>query len=80
MQTYTTALIGNPAVIPVIKMRYVLYARKSTEQDEKLALSIESQVKEMLAIAERENLEIIDIRREAHSAKIQDKDPYLKKF
>lgn len=51
------------------KVRYCLYARKSTESDEKQALSIDSQVKEMLAIAERENLEIVDIRREAHSAK-----------
>lgn len=55
--------------MPTIKVKYCLYARKSTEQDEKQALSIDSQVKEMLRIAERENLEIIDIRREAHSAK-----------
>lgn len=46
-----------------------MYARKSTESDEKQALSIDSQVKEMLQIAEREELEIVDIRREAHSAK-----------
>ena len=51
------------------KIKYCLYARKSTERDEKQALSIESQVKEMLAIAERENLEVVDVRREAHSAK-----------
>ncbi len=55
--------------IPQIKVRYVLYARKSTESDEKQALSIESQVKEMLSIAERDGLEIVDIRRESHSAK-----------
>lgn len=46
----------------------MLYARKSTESDEKQALSIDSQVKEMLRIADREGLEIIDIRRESHSA------------
>jgi len=51
------------------KIKYVLYARKSTESDEKQALSIDSQTKEMLAIAERDNLEVIDIRRESHSAK-----------
>jgi len=51
------------------KVRYVLYARKSSESDELQALSIDSQVKEMLQIAEREGLEIVDIRREAHSAK-----------
>ncbi len=80
MPTHTTALIGTAAVLPVIKMRYVLYARKSTEQDEKQALSIESQVKEMLAIAERENLEIIDIRREAHSAKDSGQRPVFKEI
>ena len=65
----TNAQIG-PRVFPdVIKPRYCLYARKSTEQDEKQALSIDSQIKEMLQIAEREELEIVDIRREAHSAK-----------
>ena len=51
------------------KLKYVLYARKSTESDEKQALSIDSQAKEMLQIAEREGLEIVDIRRESHSAK-----------
>ena len=55
--------------IKVEKVKYVLYARKSTESDEKQALSIDSQVKEMLQIAERDNLEIVDIRRESHSAK-----------
>jgi len=34
--------------------RYCLYARKSTEGDEKQALSIDSQIKEMTQIAERE--------------------------
>lgn len=53
----------------VIPARYCLYARKSSESDEKQALSIESQVKEMLQIAERDGLDVIDVRREAHSAK-----------
>lgn len=80
METQATALIGNPLPIPVIKVRYCLYARKSTEQDEKQALSIESQVKEMLAIAERESLEIVDIRREAHSAKDSGQRPVFKEI
>jgi len=75
-----TAQIGTSPVIPAIKAKYVLYARKSTEQDEKQALSIESQVKEMLAIAERENLDIIDIRREAHSAKDSGQRPVFKEI
>ena len=73
-------LIGNLAIIPTAKMRYVLYARKSTESDEKQALSIDSQIKEMLAIAERENLDVIDIRRESHSAKDSGQRPVYKEI
>jgi site-specific DNA recombinase len=51
------------------KVKYCLYARKSTESEERQVLSIDSQVKEMLQIAERDNLEIVEIRRESHSAK-----------
>lgn len=50
-------------------LKYCLYARKSTEGDEKQALSIDSQIKEMTQIADREQLEIVEIRKESHSAK-----------
>lgn len=56
-------------------LRYCLYARKSTESDEKQALSIESQVNEMLAIARRDNLDVVDIRRESFSSKETGKRP-----
>lgn len=52
-----------------VKIKYCLYARKSTESEERQVLSIDSQVKEMLQIAERDGLEIVEIRRESHSAK-----------
>ena len=51
------------------KVRYCLYARKSTESEEQQVLSIESQMKEMAKIAERDGLEVVEIRKESHSAK-----------
>lgn len=80
MNIPTNAQIGSPSLAPIEKVKYCLYARKSTEQDEKQALSIDSQVKEMLAIAEHESLEIIDIRREAHSAKDSGQRPVFKEL
>ena len=62
------------------KLKYCLYARKSTESDERQALSIESQVNEMLQIAEREGLEVIDIRRESKSAKDSGNRPVFKEL
>jgi DNA invertase Pin-like site-specific DNA recombinase len=52
-----------------IKIRYCLYARKSTESEEQQVLSIDSQIKEMLKIAERDHLELAEVRKESHSAK-----------
>ncbi|MFA5934553.1 MAG: recombinase family protein [Candidatus Paceibacterota bacterium] len=50
-------------------VNYCLYARKSSEAEERQALSIDSQLKEMLTIAQRDGLNIIEIYRESHSAK-----------
>ena len=51
------------------QIKYCLYARKSSEQDERQAMSIDSQLGEMAALAEREGLQIVDIKTESHSAK-----------
>lgn len=72
MNTQTSQLRGiletKEAEVP-LKVKYCLYARKSTESEERQVLSIDSQIKEMLQIAERDGLEIVEIRRESHSAK-----------
>ena len=56
-------------------VRYVLYARKSSEDDERQALSIDSQVKEMLTIAEHQGIIIVETRTESHSAKYSGQRP-----
>ena len=71
METSTrpAGIIGKQAVQEAVKVRYCLYARKSTESEERQVLSIDSQIKEMLQLAEREGLEIVAMKRESHSAK-----------
>ena len=57
------------------RTKYVLYARKSTESEEAQILSIDSQIREMLQIAEKENLEIVETKKESHSAKEANQRP-----
>lgn len=78
--TYTSARMGTHTAPEIIPVRYVLYARKSTEQDERQTLSIDSQIKEMLQLAERDSLEVVEIRREAHSAKDSGQRPVFKEI
>jgi len=75
-----SARMGHSIEPPVATVKYVLYARKSTEQDERQALSIESQVNEMMQMAEREGLNITEVRREAHSAKASGQRPVYKEI
>ncbi len=56
-------------------LKYCLYARKSTEQDERQAMSIDSQIKEMMDLANREQLQVLTIKQESYSAKASAKRP-----
>ncbi len=50
-------------------MKYILYVRKSTEGEERQALSIESQIIELKEFATKEKLEIVASFQEAKTAK-----------
>lgn len=58
-----------------IPIEYCLYARKSSEDDERQAMSIDSQIKEMNDMAIKDGLFIKEIRRESHSAKMSGQRP-----
>lgn len=60
---------------PITDVKYCLYARKSSEQDERQAMSIDSQLKEMLTLAKRDGLNIIETKHESYSAKESGKRP-----
>ncbi len=62
------------------RVRYCLYARKSTESDEKQALSIPAQIKEMEAIADRLKLNVVTVKQESHSAKDSGQRPVFKQM
>lgn len=51
------------------KIKYFLYARKSSESDDRQVASIGSQIDELKKIAERDGLEIVEVLSEAKSAK-----------
>ena len=49
--------------------RYFIYCRKSSESEDRQVLSIESQISELKKLAEKLNLEVVDILSESQSAK-----------
>jgi len=58
------------AVIPREEYRYCLYARKSSdESSERQVMSVDSQIKEMLELAQKEGITVTEVKRESHSAK-----------
>ena len=59
---------------------YCLYARKSSESDERQTMSIDSQIKEMRALAQRDCIQIKEVRFESHSAKQSGQRPVFKQL
>ena len=51
------------------KIKYFLYARKSSESEDRQVASIESQINELTKVAKKENLRITEILQESQSAK-----------
>lgn len=62
------------------QIKYCLYARKSSEQDERQAMSIDSQLKEMMVMAERDGLNVIETKQESYSAKQSGNRPIFNKL
>lgn len=70
MEHATERPVGMEAKTPIpASVKYCLYARKSTEQEDKQVLSIDSQIQEMEKMARNEGLEIVVTKKESHSAK-----------
>ena len=67
------AMLDNHASQP--QLTYCLYARKSSESDERQAMSIDSQLAEMRAVAQLQRLNVVCVLQESHSAKDSGKRP-----
>ncbi len=66
--------------LDVTKLKYVLYARKSTDDASRQVRSIEDQIADCKDIAVRKNLNIVEIIRETKSAKKANQRPEFKRM
>lgn len=73
-------ILATAPIVALPTTEYCLYARKSTEDDERQAMSIDSQIKEMSDMAIRDGLFIKEIRQEKHSAKMSGQRPVFAKL
>ena len=64
----------------MIKPKYFLYARKSTEDDDRQVMSIEAQIFELRELARKENLEILEEFQESKSAKMPGREVFGEMF
>ena len=66
----------NKQPIDLTSLRYVLYARKSTDEtDSKQVYSLDDQVKDCEKLAKDLELNVVEVLRESKSAKIRGKRP-----
>lgn len=56
-------------------MKFVLYIRKSSESEERQVMSLDAQESEMMRIAQRDGLDIAEVIKESHSAKVTGQRP-----
>src|SRR5690606_21436531 len=70
------SLVSNPKPIYMREPKYFLYARKSTEDDDKQVMSIEAQLFELREFARKENLEILAEFQESKSAKTPGREQF----
>ena len=59
-------------------MKYIIYCRKSTDTEDKQVMSLDSQEAEMREIAEKNNLDVLEIMHESKSAKAEGRPVFNK--
>ena len=57
-------------------IKYVAYCRRSIEQEEKQALSIEAQIAELKEFALKEKLEVVEFLTESKTAKVPGREVF----
>lgn len=58
-----------------IMRKYILYIRKSSESEDRQIMSLDAQENEMMRIAKRDDLQIVEVVKESHSAKVTGQRP-----